>query len=194
MSDNGKGAASEGRPVIIQYECYSGVMAYVTPLNIPTLKAIQMKAQVKFPYPDKRPYQVEEENAFTPGQLSPAEDNPDYVAEVKRIDHERALWVDRTIFDWCVSFPQFPTHEDMVRWFAPKLKLLREIAELPEDDYEATLFHLVLTWNQPALSENDKLMAGVSEYNRLVQVAIQTVALTPAEVTAGIRFFRPKVQ
>ena len=192
MSDKVNGATSEGRPAVIQYECYSGVMAHITPLNIPTLKAIQQKAKLKFPYPDKAPYQVEQENAFVEGQLTPAEENPDYVAECQRIDHERALWVDRAIFDWCVTFPQFPTHEDMVTHFAPKLKLLREIAELPEDDYEATLFHLVMTWNQPDYKDK-QLASGVSEYNRMVQLAIQIIALTPAEVTAGIRFFRPKV-
>ncbi len=193
MSDNGKRATTEGRPVMIEYECYSGIMAYVIPLNIPTLKAIQLKAKTRFPYPDPRPYQVEEENAFVPGTLSKPEDNPQYVADCKAVDRERALWVDRTIFDWSVSFPQFKTRDELVAWFRPKLNALREIAELPEDDYEATLFHLVLVWNQPTINESSQLTVGASEYNRLIQMAIQGVALTPAEVTEGIRFFRPDV-
>lgn len=193
MSDNGSKPATEGRPVVIKYDCYSGVIAHITPLNIPTLKAIQLKAKTRFPYPDKRPFQTEEENAFTPGQLTAAEDNPDYVAACRVVDRERALWVDRTIFDWSVSFPQFKTHDEMVAWFKPKLNALREIAELPEDDYEAVLFHLVLVWNQPGLNKQKELTVEASEYNRLIQLAIQGVALTPAEVTEGIRFFRPDV-
>lgn len=193
MSDNGTRMATEGHPVVIQYDCYSGVMAHITPLNIPTLKAIQLKARTRFPYPDPRPYQVEEENAFIPGTLSKAEDNPQYVADCKAVDRERALWVDRTIFDWAVSFPQFKTRDEMVAWFRPKLNALREIAELPTDDYEAVLFHLVLVWNQPGLNAKKELTVEASEYNRLIQLAIQGVSLTPAEVTDGIRFFRPDV-
>lgn len=194
MSDNGKRAAAEGRPVIIEYECYSGVMAHITPLNIPTLKAIQQKAKLIFPYPDKTPYQQPEEHGFTEGQLTPAEDNPAYVTEVKRIDHERAVWADRAIFDYCVRFPAFKSNEDMVEKFRAQLTTLREIAELPDDDFEATLFYIVLSWNQPGINADGNLVSAESEYNRLVKLAIQTVALTPAEVTAGIRFFRPLVQ
>lgn len=194
MSDNGKRAATEGRPVLIEYECYSGVMAHIIPLNIPTLKAIQQKAKLVFPYPEKERYQQPEEHGFSEGQLTPAEDNPDYVAEVKRIDHERALWVDRKIFDHCVRFPAYPTREDMVRKFQAQLDTLREIAELPEDDFEAVLFHIVLSWNQPALNADNNLVSAESEYVRMIKLAIQTVALTPAEVTAGVRFFRPYVQ
>lgn len=193
MSENGFTVTDQsGRPIKIVYELMSGVIAWITPINIPTLKGIQAKAAEKFPYPDKRLYQEElGEAGFSQGQLTAAEDNPAYVTEIKRIDRERGQWADRAIFDYAVRFPAYPTKQDLVNDFQQQLAELREIAVLPEDDYEATLFHIVLLWNQPALNEEEKLFAQVSEYNRLVQAAIQTVALTPDEVTAGIRFFRP---
>lgn len=192
MSANGLNAAeSDGRPIVIVHELQSGVIAHVTPINIPTLKGIQLKAKEKLPYPDKALYQLPEENGFVPGQMTAAEDNPDYVTECQRIDHERDVWADRAIFDYAVRFPKYPSKEAMVTAFRERLAALREIAVLPEDDFEAILFHLVLTWNQPGYNQDKMMIASISEYNRLVHLAIQTVALTPAEVTDGVRFFRP---
>lgn len=192
MSENElKVTDQSGRPIKIIHELMSGVIAHVTPINIPTLKGIQAKAAALYPYPDKRPYQVEEENGFVPGQLTAAEDNPDYVRAVQEVNHQRGQWADRAIFNHCVHFPAYPTREELIAAFQGELAKLREIAILPEDDYEAILFHLVMTWNQVGVNAEDKIFAAVSEYNRLVQLAIQTVSLTPAEVTDGIRFFRP---
>lgn len=183
----------DGKPVVIIYEAQSGVNFHITPLSLPTLRAIQSKAKDKFPHPDKRPYQQPEENAFVEGQLTPAEDNPDYVAACADVDAERGQWVDRTIFNFAVRCPKYPTKEAMVAGYRVQLDALREIANLPDDDYEAVLFHLVLTWNQLATNSENKLVTSGSDYARIIQLAIQTVALTPDEVTAGIRFFRPVV-
>lgn len=175
---------TDGRPSVIIYETGSGVVAHITPLNLATLKAIQVKAADMHPYPDKAPYQKPEENAFSPGQMTAAEDNPDYVAACKVVDSERAQWADRTIFAFAVKFPKYPTRESLIAAFSDKLSDLRAIAVLPDDDYEAVLHHLVLTW-QPIGYPRE------ADYVRCIQLACQTIALTPDEVTAGIRFFRP---
>ncbi len=181
----------DGRPSIVVYETQSGVIAHVTPLSLPTLRAIQLKAKDEFPYPDPRPYQVPEENAFVETQLTPAEDNPDYVAACHAVDNQRKQWLDRAVFDYAVHFPKYPTPRALVDGFRERLDALRKIAVLPEDDYEAVLFHLVLTWNQVGITPQGELRETNTEYARLIQLAIQTVALTPDEVTAGVRFFRP---
>ena len=197
MSENNvlKVTDNEGRPTVIIYETQSGVLYHITPLSLPTLRAIQLKAADRFPYPDKKPYQVPDpvEVAFSEGQVSAAEDNPDYIAACREVDSERARWVDRAIFDYAAHCPKYPTKEALVMAFKAKLENLREIANLPDDDYEAVLFHLVLTWNQLATNEDNKLVTAGSDYIRIIQLAIQTVALTPDEVTAGIRFFRPRL-
>lgn len=182
----------DGRPSIFIYETQSGVIFHITPINLPTLRAIQLKAQDKFPYPDKRPYQQLEEKGFAEGQLTPAEENPQYLLDCQTVDHERAQWVDRTIFDYAAYCPKYPTKEAMIDGFREKLTKLREIAVLPEDDYEAILFHLVLTWNQVGAKDGQFEPVG-TEFARIVRLAIQTVALTADEVSAGIRFFRPYV-
>lgn len=190
---NYKVTDTEGRPSVFVYECQSGVMAHVQPVNLATLRAIQLKAADVHPYPDPTPYRQPEANAFSDAQMTRAEDNPEYVALCQQVDKERATWVDRTIFDYAVTFPKYPTKAALVAAFSDKLSDLRKIAVLPEDDYDAVLLHLVLTWNQPALDASGKLTTAGTEYARLIQLAIQTVALTPDEVTAGVRFFRPVV-
>lgn len=182
----------EGRPSLIIYETQTGVIEHIKPINLATLRAIQLKAADLFPYPDKKPYQHQEENAFAEVQLSPAEDNPEYLLACKAVDAERAQWVDRAIFNFAVRFPKYSTRQALIDAFAEELKALREIAVLPEDDYEAVVFHLVLSWNQVGVS-NSQFAPVSSDFSRSVQLAIQTVALTPDEVTAGVRFFRPHI-
>lgn len=189
-------ASTEGRPVKFIYEAQSGVIFYVTPINLATLRAIQLKAAIVHPYPDKAPYEIPdpEEVSFAPGQTSRAEDHPDYQAACRALDKERKVWADRAVFDYAVECPKYPTPEALVTAFKPQLDRLRAIAELPDDDYEAVLFHLVLTWNQVALNESQQYTGAGNEFGRIIQLAIQTVALTPDEVQAGIRFFRPQLQ
>lgn len=176
-----------GRPSVFVYEALSGTIFHVTPINLPTLRAIQLKAQDLYPYPDPKPYQIEDpsEVAFTPGQVSRAEDNPDYVTACKVVDLERAKWADRAIFDYAVTCPKYPTQDAMVQAFKPQLDKLRKIAKFEDTDseYDIVLLHLVLTGNE----------GGLSDYVRIIRLAIQAVALAPAEVAQGIRFFRSKV-
>ena len=199
MSENGTNGALkvtdvDGRPSLIVYEAMSGVIFHVTPINLPTLRAIQLKAQDLFPYPDKEPFNHPVENAFVEGMTEGAEENPEYIKLCLAVDRERAVWADRAIFDYAAHCPKYPTKDDLIRAFAGQLVRLREIANLPEDDYEAVIFHLVLTWNEPALDDQEHLKVRSSDYSRIIQLAVQTVALTPEEVTAGVRFFRPYVQ
>lgn len=178
----------EGKPAIIEYETYSGVLVHIKPVNIATLRAIQMKAIEKFPYPEKAQYQLPDENAF--GGLGSAEDNPEYLAKCREIDSERGQWTDKTIFAYAVTFPKYATQQDMVNAFMNQLAELRTIATLPEDNYEAVLHHLVLTWNQTVVKDNS-LQAGNTEWARIIQMAVQTIPLTADEVSNGVRFFRP---
>jgi len=78
--------------------------------------------------------------------------------------------------------PQYPTHEELVEAFKPQLKALKKIAtfDKSDSDYDIVLLHLVLT--------------GITDYAQIIRLAVQQTPLTPAEVSAGIRFFRSKVQ
>lgn len=191
MSDNN--LQKDGQPVIIVYECNSGVVFWVTPINLPTLRAIQLKARSLFPDVDKTPYQQPQENAFSEGQLTPAEDNPDYLKAVAELDAERSRWIKLAVFKYAAKMPKFPTEQDLIQAYQFQLAKLREIADLPADDYEAIMFHIVLSWNQVGEDSDGKLTHTDNDFNRIYQLCIQTVALEPSEVTAGIRFFRAKI-
>lgn len=187
---NGTKSTTEGRAAIIEYEAFSGVLFHITPVNLPTLRAIQVKAESIYPYPEKEGYQLADENVF--GGIVSADENPDYLSKCREIDTQRGVWADRAVFDYAVKMPKYPTKQDLVRGFQQQLDELRAIATLPEDDYEAILHHIVLTWNQ-LVSKAGAFDVAQNEYSRIVRMAMQTVPLTPSEVTAGIRFFRAEL-
>ncbi len=186
MSGETLNTMTDGKPSVIIYETGSGVVAHITPLNLATLKAIQVRAADLHPYPDKAPYQKPEENAFVEGQMTAAEDNPQYVVDCKAVDIQRAQWADRTIFSYAVKFPKYPTREALVAAFSDKLSYLRGIAELPEDDYEAIIHHIILIW-QPMGRPHE------ADYSCCIRLACQSILLTPSEVHEGIKFFRPQL-
>lgn len=184
MTDNGlKVDSSEGRKSLIIHETLSGVIFHITPMSLPTLRAIQLKAQDAFPYPDKAPYQIDDpvEVAFTEGQKSRAEDNSDYVEACKKMDNERAKWVDKAVFNYAARMPKYPTKEAVLTAYSEQLKALKEIAlfDVEDDDYDIILLNFILTGN--------------ADYATIIRLAVQAVALTPEEVSAGIRFFRLRV-
>lgn len=185
----------DGRAVRIIYETHSGVIFHITPINLATLRAIQLKASDKFPYPDKEPYQVPDpvEVAFAPGQASAAEDNPEYIEACKAVDYERGKWADETIFKYAAKMPKYPTRQALIDAYIDDLEALRDIAVLPDDNYEAIMLHFVLTWNQVGVRADKSYVEVQSDFSRIIQLAIQTVALTPDEVVSGIRFFRPRI-
>lgn len=180
----------QGRPSFILFETQSGVIWHIKPINIPTYRAIQLKSEEMFPYPDPLTYQKPEENGFDENQLTPATNNPEYVQLCEEVDRERRTWVDQTIFDYTAKMPKYPTREALIDGFKNELLALREIAVLPDDDYEAILFHLVLSWNVVGRTPEGAIFVRASEYAKIIQLAVQTVTLTAEEVSAGIKFFR----
>lgn len=199
MSDNHSNGATksemEGRPAITLYEASSGVVFYITPISLPTLRAIQLKAEDLFPYPDEKLYEIPDpaDIALTPGQVSPASDNPEYIALCKDIDTERKAWTERAIFNYCVKCPKYPTEDAMISAFKPQLDALRNIAVIDMNDFDTILFHIVLTENKTMRNANGNLVIVSNEYGRIIEMCVQAVALSASEVSAGVRFFRPKV-
>lgn len=193
MVDNGlKVTDVEGKPSLIIYEAQSGVVFHILPINLATLRAIQLKAAELHPYPDPKPYEVKEnpETSFDPNQVIPATKNPEYLKLCLEVDNQRNEWADRAIFDYAVTMPKYPNPEDLVAAYQKQLTKLRKIAVLPEDDYEAVLFNIVLSGNQRREDGSNKW---VTDYQRIVLTAIQNFALTAPEVAEGVRMFRLKL-
>lgn len=200
MPDNHSNGATqseiEGRPSITVYEASSGVVFYITPISLPTLRAIQLRAEDLYPYPDEHLYEIPDpvDVALTPGQVSPASDNPEYIALCKEVDAERKQWTEQAIFKYCVKCPKYPTEEALVTAFKPQLDALRAIAIIDMSDYDTVLFHIVLTENKTGRNANGNLVIISNEFGRIIELCVQTVALSASEVSAGVRFFRPKLQ
>lgn len=190
MNEISQGNDTIGKPSIVRFETQAGVVLHITPLNLATLRAINLKANELFPYPDKKPYEVPLENAFVEGMVDSAENNPEYLKACEPVDQQRKEWTYNAVFQYAVRFQDYPTRENVINAFAPRLLELRKIAIVQEDDYEAILHHLVLTGNTVIRGNKDAWQALTSEYVDVIQIAIQTVALTPEEVTQGVRFFR----
>lgn len=179
-----------GKPSIVRFETQAGVILHIAPLSIATLRAINLKSDELFPYPDKKQYELPLENAFVEGMKDSAENNPEYLKACEPVDQQRKEWTDKAVFNYAVRFQDYPTRESIINAFAPRLLELRKIAVVQEDDYEAILHHLVLTGNTIVRGTTGALQALTSEYIDVIRIAIQTVALSPEEVTQGIRFFR----
>ena len=183
MANELKVDSMDGRPALIIHECLSGVIFHITPISLPTLRAIQLKASDLYPYPDKAPYQIDDpvEVAFTEGQKSRAEDNPEYIEECKKVDTERSKWVDKTVFTYAARMPKYPTREAVLLAYGEQLNTLKDIAvfDKDDDDYDLIMLNFILTGN--------------NDYATIIKLAVQVVALTPEEVSAGIRFFRARV-
>lgn len=188
MADN-KITDVDGKPSVIVWESAAGVVFHITPVNLATLRAIQLKAADIYPYPDAKEYEIKEnpETAFDPNQVLPASKNPEYLKLCLEVDAERDKWADRAIFDYAVTTPKYVNRDDLIEAFKSQLGKLRKIANLPDDDYEAVMFNIVLSGQERV---NNRW---VTDYNRVVGMAIQTFALTASEVAAGIRFFRLKL-
>lgn len=181
-----------GRPSKIVYECLAGEIVHIKPVSLALYRAIQQKAIELFPLPDSDLYTQPEENAFDPAQRTNPNDNPEYIKKVNEVESQRKEWVDKKVFDYAVSFPRYETKDDLVAAYQNELTELRKIADLPKDDYEAILFYIILAWNAVNNKGNGWYATG-NEFSKIIMLAIQTIALSPPEVAAGIRFFRPKV-
>lgn len=176
-------------PTFVEYTTLSGVTLYISPLNIPAVKAIGLKAAELFPYPDPTPYRKQMENAVE-GVLTPPEDDPDYVALVTTADSKRNEWSNRAILDYCVTFPDFSGRDEILNFFAAKRDALRKIAKFEDnDDWNVTLYHIILSGSPIRSGANRG-----SDFVNVLNICVQSVELTGGEVLNGIRMFRPQIR
>lgn len=186
MAENNviKADATEGRPSVFVYEAASGVIFHILPVNVATLQAMNVKAANEIPAPDKEAYRIPdpEDVAFTPGQASRAEDNPEYIKDLNTVIRERSRLVARRVFEYAASMPKYPTREALVNAFKLQLDKLKAITAFNEEDsdYDLILLNIVLS--------------GAKDYDTIVSTALQQTTLAPAEVAQGVRMFRVDVQ
>lgn len=171
-----------GYPSVIVYETLSGMIVHVTPPSAFTIKAIKLRAEELFPYPDPAPYETPIENAVDPSIKQSAWDNPAYQALCVPIDAERTRWIVATAIDLACSYPAFPDQNHMLAHFRPQLEKIKAVVPLDEDEWQAVLKHCVFT--------------GFKDRQTVFDLTIQSqqIPLTPGEVVEGMRFFRLEIQ
>lgn len=163
----------------VEYLPLSGVRMHIQPLNAAIIKAIAVKGEAELPYPDPTPYQHELPPPDVPGALSDPLDDPAYKALVVAVDRQRNTRLNNALIDYAVTFPDFANRDDLMRYFAPQREELRKIADLPDDNWEVTRDHIILSGSQ--------------DYANIIHIAAQSVELTGGEIADGIRVFRPNL-
>lgn len=174
---------------VIRYVTASGVEVHITPINMATLRAINLKGENLFPFPDPTPYRLPIPDT-EPVLYDNADANPEWVKISDEIKAKRQEWVNDAILKYAVKFPLFPTRESLIAHFASDLMALRKIAVLPEDDFDAVLYHLVLSGNRARRDNDNNLHTLRSDYGIIINACIQTMPLTQEEILEGVRFFR----
>jgi hypothetical protein len=165
--------------IIIQHELVSGVMVDITPLSPYTRAEITEKAKELYPDPDPEPFQKSETNILG--------EDVKYIDPAKEVDWKRAqLDVRETRLQWAydemsrLSVSCNGTKDEVVKAYQDDIKQLRSAGlNIHKDDWEAVLFHCLLTWN--------------SDRNMIIKAIMQTAPLTDAEVVGAFKFFRIKV-
>ena len=165
--------------IIIQHELVNGVTVDVTPLSPYTRAEITEKAKEIYPDPDPAPYQKAETNVLG--------EDVKYIDPAKEDDWKRAqLDVRETRLQWAydemlrLSVSCNGDTKAVLEAYSPDIEKLRKSGlSLPEDDWEAILFHCLLTWN--------------SDRNLVIKAIMQTAPLTDGEVVGAFKFFRIKV-
>lgn len=137
-----------GGKVVHEHLLDSGEIVYVQPLSIYLVNALRDKARELYPFPNKTDYErtLDDAKAIEPGQVIPAEENPDYQklydeAERKQQEH---------VNEKCVALSVEPVQgrEAMIAKYKDRIAQLRELMTLPEDAWEATLKFCIMTSRQ----------------------------------------------
>lgn len=168
---------------VIEYECESGETIYVKPLSEFLRIQLARKAEKKYPYPDKTPYEKElsSDVAAIPGMKLPAEQNEDYRKLCREQDALRSWWQYNQEIVLAIE-PKSDTRENLIIKYKDELTLIRDVLEedMPDDAWEATLLMCVVK--------------GDIDRRNIVMITHQRALLTEAEAREGLTIFRTVLQ
>lgn len=169
MTENG---AEHGRKVTrLSLDC--GLVAHIEPLPYFVLKGIRQQANKLHPNPPEEDYRLPFPESAIPDDYKPATENPVYnrlVNEAATRRNDYVLWATARL---CVNFEE--DRGALITAYADRRTQFAAFVEMPEDDWEATLYCLV---------GNDDEMA------LIFRIASGQEPVTPDEVADGVRFFR----
>jgi len=155
----------------------SGEYVHVQPLSIYVVRALRTKAEELFPSPDKKAYEkpLDEQKAVEPGQMIPAEENPEYQKLYDIAQEKQWRYVnDQSAM---LSIEVAIGREKAIAKYQERIAQFRGVMSVPDDAWEATLKMCILT--------------STEDYNT-VMLAVQGKTILPSEeeVRDGMRIFR----
>lgn len=158
----------------------SGETAKVSPLSFYAQQDILARLNEQYPLPDPEAYKLPnpEEDPIPGMEFLPANENPAYVEAGIAANKQRLKGFREALIDLCVEFEA--SREDMISRHARAIARLRKYADIPQDEWYATLYYAVLT--------------SAIEIQMLVNAAQQQLPLTEGETLEGVRIFRPALQ
>lgn len=130
------------------------------------------------PEPDKKEFErpVPEDDATIPGQMLSAESNPAYQDASRARVFEFMNYLVRAYVLGYTDFPDY-TEDELIKQFERVIARKRKVIDLPEDAWEATLFHAILTTDE--------------EKQQIVNAVEKTLAVEMVDVIDAVAIFRP---
>lgn len=156
----------------------SGIKVWVSPMSRYARNGLAEAAEKLYPYPDKSQFEEElPEDVAIPGMKIPAEEHPDYQAQVASANRQRGDHISGAMLNLCVVYPDFASRQEIIDHFAPYLDEQRDWLALPEDPWEATLRFAVIS--------------SVADENQIMAIVGDTLPVTEKEVNDNVRIFQP---
>lgn len=180
MSSNGANGHLNG--VIVRRLTFdSGVEGDVIPLSPHAVVKIRQKAEELYPFPDKAAFIKPLPNSAIEGDTYFDKDDPEYKHLYREAAQLQAAYILRAICDVCLTFPR--GREQLIEDFRPHLDKQRIYIDLPEDEWEATLYYGII--------------ASPADQETVSMAAMSALPISMEEVIEGehgLRVFRYKVQ
>lgn len=169
--------------------CKNGGVIGVSPLPPILRQELTYKAYQKVPPVDRAQYEVVDTLAFVPGDVIPAEKNPEFEKAMKGYHKAADKELVKMILCSCVHVPILDVNGRVVEWKS-------EQQLIDEWNAEITKYVSVTGIDEPhyLLALEFGYLNEVSDHQAVIDAAQGTLPLSGEEVIEGVKFFRINLQ
>lgn len=175
---NGEGALASALLSVTEIILANGLKCWVYQLSQSDYRKLIAEWRDANPELDKKQYErpVPEDEATIPGQMLSAESNPAYQDAMRARLQSLSDYLVRA---YILGYTDFPDNDeaDLIARFERVIKGKRKVMSLPEDAWEATLFHAILQTDE--------------EKQQIVKAVEKTLAVELEDVIDAVAIFRP---
>ena len=160
---------------VVRLDLDSGVTLDVAPLSPFVINAINKKAGQLYPVPP--PPKVPVPNSVIEGETYADTDDPEWQEAARQARQLQSMYAGEQVILLSVSVAN---QDALVKKYAARLKQLSQVIDLPEDAWQATLLHCIITSDR--------------EVALITMIARDRAPLTEEEIADGVTYFRVKRQ